>query len=409
MPMNQTSSLMRKVRAHVLVVDDSVAMRKLMQTVLEEEGLSVELAPSVAAARQLLSQDGLRFDIVVSDINMPVETGFDLLKWIKSEQSPIPLMPVLLTTAELPQAEHRLHGLMLGAVDYVVRPVDLREFAVRVIHAIENHQRIRSLETALQDSQGLAMLGRLLAASNHEIKNLASIVTVTADQVARIVESRVPEPSPRETATVKALVESAGLLVDVARHITDLLEPGIPSHRNPINLSVLLPQVVAMMLHRIKPIHIEHESQENSAPIWALGHTLRIKQVLVNLILNAADAIHEFTPDSGGFIRVEWGYHESHTFVLVKDNGIGLSQAGVRAEFVAFATTKKLRGGQGLGLWLCSRLIENIGGRLTLESDGVGKGATARITLPRASDLDTSETELDLEQYFCDSQSFGCN
>ena len=315
-------------------------------------------------------------------------------------------MPVLLTTAELPQAEHRLHGLMLGAVDYVVRPVDLREFALRVIHAVENHQRIRALETALQDSQGLAMLGRLLAASNHEIKNLASIVTVTADHVARIVESRVHEPSPRETATVKALTESAGLLVDVARHITDLLEPGIPSHRNPINLSVLLPQVVSMMLLRVRPIHIEYGSEETSGPIWALGHTLRIKQVLVNLILNAADAIHEFTPDCGGFIRVEWGYHESHTFVLVKDNGIGLSHPGVRAEFVAFATTKKLRGGQGLGLWLCSRLIENIGGRLTLESYGVGKGATARITLPRASDCDTSETELDLEQYFCDSQSF---
>ena len=387
-------------RAHILIVDDNQAMRCLLREALKDEGLSVELAASVAEARHLLLQSGERFDMVVSDINMPEETGFDLLAWIKSEDSPVAHLPVLLTTAELPEAEHRLHGLSLGAVDYVVRPVDLREFALRVLHAVENHQRIKSLQASLQDSQGLALVGRLLAASNHEIKNLAAIVQVTADQVARIVETRVPSPLSRELGAVKALQSSAELLVNVARHISDLLEPSQTCRILPLDMVTLCRQVADMMRHRVKPISIEIDETCGAESLWALGHELRVKQVLINLILNSADAIQEFSPPLGGMITIGWGYDDRGCYIKVKDNGIGFPVAGVRTQFEAFSTTKKLRGGQGLGLWLCARLMQNVGGQLSLASDGVGQGATARITLQAGHPSHHSISSDDLEGYF---------
>lgn len=387
-------------RAHILIVDDNQGMRALLGEALKDEGLSVETAASVAEARHGLSHNGDRFDMVVSDINMPVETGFDLLAWIKSEASPVAHLPVLLTTAELPEPEHRLHGLTLGAVDYVVRPVDLREFALRVIHAVENHQRIKFLQGALQDSQSLALVGRLLAASNHEIKNLAAIVQVTADQVARIMETRLPTPTAREIGAVKALQSSSELLVSVARHISDLLEPGASTQTSPLDVVHLCRQVASMMQHRVKPIVLEFDESSGRGPLWGLGHELRLKQVLINLILNGADAIQEYSPDMGGVITLGWGQDHRGCYVTVKDNGIGFPTAGVRTEFEAFATTKKLRGGQGLGLWLCARLIANIGGQLSLASDGLGQGATARLTLQSGkAPLKIMGME-DLEQYF---------
>jgi two-component system phosphate regulon response regulator OmpR len=403
----ESSNLSSSSKARILIVDDNRGMRGLLAEALKDEGLTVELAGSAAEAREMLALDGNRFDMVVSDINMPVETGFDLLTWIKSDKSPVIHLPVLLTTAELPEAEHRLHGLSLGAVDYVVRPVDLREFALRVIHAVENHQRIKSLEKSLQDAHGLSLVGRLLAASSHEIKNLAAIVQVTADQVARIMEARLQAPTVRELSAMKALQSSSELLVNVARHISDLLEPGPSSQRKPVDVVVLCQQVAAMMQHRVRPVALSFDEAWGPGPLWALGHEMRLKQILINLILNGADAIQELGLETGGEIVLGWGGDEEGCYITVRDNGIGLPVPGVRSEFEAFATTKRLRGGQGLGLWLCSRLVENNGGRLSLASDGVGQGVTARISLVRCHSEGSHTVSENLEAYFlADDQLF---
>jgi signal transduction histidine kinase len=134
---------------------------------------------------------------------------------------------------------------------------------------------------------------------------------------------------------------------------------------------------------------------------------MRLKQVLINLILNGADAIQELGEDTGGEIILGGGEEGGECYITVKDNGIGLPVPGVKSEFAAFATTKRLRGGQGLGLWLCSRLVENNGGRLSLASDGVGRGATALITLPLChAEIERTVPE-DLEAYFlADDQLF---
>ena len=136
-------------------------------------------------------------------------------------------------------------------------------------------------------------------------------------------------------------------------------------------------------------------------PLWAVGHANRIKQVLINLILNASEAINELSPPEGGNISIRVSNDDQRVIITVIDNGIGLSTPGERTEFQAFDTTKKLRGGQGLGLWLCARLLEGMGGHLSLKSNGVGQGACATITLPMTKPV-TKEDTLDLSQYLVD-------
>lgn len=381
-------------KARILVVDDNPAVLKLLGTLFEEEGMSVTLAKSAAEAKRALDAAKWDFDLVLSDISMPGESGFDLLGWIKREGSPNQELPVLLTTAQLPEAENRVKGLAMGAVDYVVRPIELSELVLRSKHAIEHFQRVRSLERSLQSSENLAMVGRLLAASHHEIKNLASIVGLASDQT---IKRLAPTADAGGSEALTALKQAVTLLTDVSKSVSSLLEPAAESVR-PTDLHAMATAVVGMMRPRVGDFRLEVSPRSGNP--WALTHEMRLKQVLINLILNAHDAISmlegEGDATGGGFIQVIVDDSDDTCRVTVRDNGIGFSAPALRSEFKPFTTTKKLRGGQGLGLWLCATMVRNMGGQLTLSSRGVGEGAEATVTLPLTTMRDD---DLDVQKY----------
>jgi signal transduction histidine kinase len=378
----------------ILVVDDNPAVLKLIGSLFEQRGLAVALARSVGEARAALEAESTGFDLVLSDIQMPGESGFDLLQWVKAPVSRFAELPVLLTTSQLPEAEHRLKGLAMGAVDYVVRPIELEELVLRTIHAIDHFQRVRSLERALQSSESLAMVGRLMAASSHEMKNLAALVALSAEQVRRVVGS-----DGRAGAALRSLAESSALLTDVARNVTTLFD----AERVPlsaVDLGALVAQVVDVMQPRIKPYRLVAPAP---SAVWVRAHAVRLKQVLINLLLNARDAIEELAPEDGGRIAVRIEAQDAEVELRVVDNGIGLSRPGERSEFEAFATTKKLRGGSGLGLWLCARLVKTMGGALTLRSEGVGTGATAVVRLAAAAPADDDDLAREVARYLSEA------
>jgi signal transduction histidine kinase len=392
--MNDLPENHESTERQVLIVDDNEAILKLLGTLFQEEGMTVRLAQSAKAAREIIEAAQGHFDLVLSDILMPGESGFDLLKWIKRPESPYAELPVLLMTAQLPEAENRLKGLAMGAVDYVVRPVEMRELVLRAVNAINHFQRVKYLETMLQDAGHLATVGRVLAASSHEIKNLATLVNLASERLTRLLASTAVDT--RVTKLLRTLTEASSLLTDVARNTTTLLDPASDKTK-PIDVAALISSIVSMMQSRVQPNLLSVDSM----PLWAVGHANRIKQVLINLILNASEAINELSPPEGGNISIRVSSDDQRVIITVIDNGIGLSTPGERTEFQAFDTTKKLRGGQGLGLWLCARLLEGMGGHLSLKSNGVGQGACATITLPMTKPV-TKEDTLDLSQYLVD-------
>lgn len=379
--------------ARILVVDDNPAMLRLLHTLLQDEGMSVVCVESAPAARAALEASAQApFDLVLSDISMPGEDGFELLQWIKREASPFNELPVLLMTAQLPEPEYRVRGLAMGAVDYVERPQDISELVLRAVNAVEHYRRLRSLETSLQDSEKLATVGRLLAASNHEIKNLVTLVRLMSEQLCK----QFTNLNPLQAQTLAALEQASALLVQVTKGTSSLLAPEGPVN-TPLNLSLIVHDVISLLAKRLSPSVLQTNVEQ--APIWVWGHEVSIKQILINLLLNAADAIHELTPNIGGIIRIDITVQSNGFCQLsVIDNGIGLSEAGERDDFPPFVTTKRLRGGSGLGLWLSATLAKNMGGHLRLKSAGPGRGVTAELSLKntQAPQLDP---KLDLSEY----------
>lgn len=351
----------------------------------------------MAEAKALLIHQQFAFDLVLSDISMPGESGFDLLIWIKGHAPRPNDLPVLLMTGVLPDAESRLRGLSLGAVDYVVRPDDISELVIRSINAIDHHRKIHSLECALSDSQDLALVGRMLAAANHEIKNIAAIVKLSADQAANFLSASAPVDESIKLRVADNLRTSTSLLVDIVRGFkTVMTEDGQPSRI--LDLNKLIDETLKLMAFRTKSCLVVWDpSRFPSAMVR--GQSTRIKQILINFVLNGMEAISELSPLEGGRIDVELVEQDTSWVARVRDNGIGFP-AGVRTEFQAFETTRKLKGGQGLGLWLCNVLAQNMHGSISLRSDGPSLGAVAELSVPKATG--ESDYSFDLSSYLID-------
>ncbi len=110
---------------HLLLVDDDDRIRALLKRYLAQAGARVSAAADAASARKLLA--AMDFDLLILDVTMPVEDGFSLAESVR-RSSKVPI--VLLTARGMP--EDRIRGLSIGADDYVAKPFEPAELALRI-------------------------------------------------------------------------------------------------------------------------------------------------------------------------------------------------------------------------------------------------------------------------------------
>ncbi len=118
---------------HLLVVDDDRRIRDLLSRFLASEGYRVTTADNSAEARAKLH--GLSFDLLILDVMMPGESGFELAKSLRSSSS----VPILILTARH-ETEMRIEGLEIGADDYVAKPFEPRELSLRISNILKRAQ-----------------------------------------------------------------------------------------------------------------------------------------------------------------------------------------------------------------------------------------------------------------------------
>lgn len=118
---------------HLLVVDDDRRIRDLLSRFLASEGYRVTTAETAADARAKLT--GLSFDLLILDVMMPGESGFDLAKTIRGGSD----VPILMLTAR-DAAESRIRGLEIGADDYLSKPFEPRELSLRIANILKRAQ-----------------------------------------------------------------------------------------------------------------------------------------------------------------------------------------------------------------------------------------------------------------------------
>tara|TARA_Y100001970_G_C14139005_1_gene806024 strand:- start:80 stop:757 length:678 start_codon:yes stop_codon:yes gene_type:complete len=121
---------MEKNKFHVLVVDDDNKIRDLIKQFLSENGFIVSTAANAEEAKSKV--DIFNFNLMVLDVMMPGQDGYDLTKELKESRN----IPIILLTAK-GEVEHRIHGLGLGADDYLGKPFEPQELLLRIKNIIK--------------------------------------------------------------------------------------------------------------------------------------------------------------------------------------------------------------------------------------------------------------------------------
>ena len=121
---------MEKNKFHILVVDDDDKIRSLIKQYLIEKGFLISTAENAENAKKII--EIFNFNLIILDVMMPGQSGYDLTKELKESKN----IPIILLTAK-GEVENRIHGLELGADDYLGKPFDPKELLLRVKNVIK--------------------------------------------------------------------------------------------------------------------------------------------------------------------------------------------------------------------------------------------------------------------------------
>jgi len=237
--------------------------------------------------------------------------------------------------------------------------------AVAVFHDLRH---VQQLEEKLRQSERLASLGQMSAVVAHEIRNPLSSIK----GFARYLEGRFDDGTD-EKHFAQTIEQEAERLNHV---VTDLLDFSKPIALNlaDVDLGSVITDVERLTANDLKSARIELVKHIPEKPIVCSGDRNLLVQVILNLVLNALDAIGE-----NGRIDITVSKDTNELVLEIKDSGPGIPEDQQKQLFEPFFTTKQ--NGSGLGLAIARKIMTEHGGRIEVAS-GPGEGTAFHICLP---------------------------
>ncbi|PYN34303.1 MAG: hypothetical protein DME01_15960 [Candidatus Rokuibacteriota bacterium] len=371
--------------AAILIVDDERSMVRLMEELLAHAGY--RNLRSTSDSREVLGLCAtFQPDLILLDLRMPNLDGVEVLRRLKQQRAEA-YLPVLVLTADVSRESKRA-ALEAGASDFLTKPFEQIELLLRVRNLIEMrslHQDLRrqneTLEGRIQEhthqlleAEKLATMGNLLAGVAHELNSPLSVIL---GQVGLFAPSG---EDPNARARIKDIGEAAERCVRIVRSFLTMARRH-PPERGHVALNHLLRDAVELLSFelRIANIEVGFDLAKDLPLVWADDHQL--KQVVVNLVTNARQALQDASPPHRLSLRTRHDAESRRVRVEVADSGPGIPSE-IRARiFDPFFTTKPEGEGTGLGLALARGIVESHGGSIGVES-APGEGAQFVIELP---------------------------
>jgi len=355
---------------HVLLVDDNPAFVENLAEILEGQGYAVESAGTCASA---LERTKHGIDVALVDVRLPDGEGTALAKKIK-ELNPESEVILLTGYATLESAAEAVRA---GACAYLLKPCATPELLLTLEQAMRQvrlQRDKRELARRAQVAEKLAAVGTLTAGLSHEIRNPLNAAGL---QLA-VVERRVDQ-LPKEMRV--PILEPLHLVRDEIRRLDHILEDFMQFARptqfvpQPVDLETVARKVYSLLKDDADQRGIRFECT-GSDRTRVLGHEERLRQVIVNLALNALDAA-----SAGGWVRLICDQIEGDVAFLIEDSGPGVQPEAMGRIFEPFFTTKST--GSGLGLSIVHAIVTQHSG--TIHAENIpGAGARFTVRLPSA-------------------------
>jgi two-component system, sensor histidine kinase and response regulator len=380
----------------LLLVDDRAENLLALEAVLEPLGHPMVRAESgEEALRRLLAED---FAVIVLDVQMPGMDGFETAEQIKQRERTRDI-PIIFLTAMSRDAEHRMQGFGVGAVDYIFKPVEPDLLRAKVSVFVELFQKNRLLDeqraalaAELRERQRaerrLALKSEELERSNADLEQFAYIASHDLQEPLRVMAGYLElldeRSGPELDDTGRQWIAKATRMAErMSALLSDLLAFARAGAGSREALPVDLDEAVGIAVDNLGTV-----IRETGAEIKA-DHVLgtvraapsEMVQILQNLIANAV----KYRGTADPVVRVTAESHDGMVQVAVSDNGRGVPDEHLERVFGMF---ERVDGGPypgtGLGLAVCRRLVERGGGRVWMEPNK-GSGVTVRFTVPAAT------------------------
>jgi len=232
----------------------------------------------------------------------------------------------------------------------------------------------RLAENRLVQAAKLAAVGEMAAGIAHELNNPLTSVTGFAE----LVMEDLPEESPSRP-DLDLVIREARRARDVVRRLLDFARQSESAHAS-ASLNKVVEDVLTLSRHLIHTNGVELELDLQEDLPWVLMDENQMKQVLLNLVHNALQAM----PEGGRMYittREAQKIGRDGFMVSVRDSGVGIPAEDQTRIFEPFFTTKSNRGGTGLGLSVTYGIVSEHGGEIELISE-TGRGATFNVWLP---------------------------
>jgi len=378
----------------ILVADDEPDMLGFLRLQLEEEYRVIEAVDgeqAIALARQYLP------DAVLCDMMMPGADGLTVCRQLRQGQA-TRTVPILLITARADE-ETKLAALDAGASDFLAKPFSVTELRVRLRNLVFGSQLQRQLarqnqvlestlaqlketEAQLVGAEKMAALGRLSAGIMHEVSNPLNFLKTCI----HVLRTRIPQlPENHQTAFNEVLADIEDGLTRVQGIVGDLRTFAHPDPvaREGVRVEHLINVTLRFLRAELKDGVVRLDL--NLAPQHAIfANRNQMIQVLLNLLQNAIYAVKrkQYPPGVTPTIRIESGTRNGMDYLVVRDNGPGVRTEHLNKLFEPFFTTKEVGEGVGLGLSICYRIIQQHGGRISVDSRA-GEYCQFTIELPR--------------------------
>jgi len=427
--------------ARVLVVDDEAVLRTTFNQLLLYGGHESVLAEDVESAKRELQKHDI--DVVIADINMPGgQSGIDLLKMLHEQDSDI---AVVLVTGS-PSVETAREAVHAGAFDYISKPFNQADEFLKIIagaarqaalrkenrrldreneeyrqrleeKVAEQVREIAEKERQLQQAQRLEAIGTLAAGIAHEINtpvqfisDIATFLAQSLDGLLQLVQAYrkilaaagtgekgvaiLEQARAAEQEIDLAFIESekdnaVGMTREGIEQVTKIVGAmrefshmaGAEMTKTDLNRAI--ESTVTISRNEWKYVA---ELKTDLAPDLPMVPCVPgdIKQVLLNLLINAAHAIADVVGETGGKGRITVSSREEGGMVVISvaDTGTGIPKEVQPRIFDPFFTTKAIGKGTGQGLSMAySTVVQKHNGKLTFRTEP-GKGTTFFVRLP---------------------------
>ena len=212
-------------KGHILAVDDDDRLRDLLKRYLTREGHDVTTAKDAASARKLMAT--MSFDLVILDVMMPGEDGLSLLKSVREKKSDTPV--ILLTARSLPA--ERIEGLKIGADDYLSKPFEPEELALRITSILKR----AAPEAPVEE---LRLSGMIFHVNKGELRKDGRLVRLTESetQLLSILAGRAGAVISRHEL---AMLTATGVERSVDVQVTRLRRKIERDPREPVHLQTV--------------------------------------------------------------------------------------------------------------------------------------------------------------------------